>query len=96
MTLGNKFIKHDGSWRVVGPCIDDGDCIGDYVEVTTSNGTKQVLITKIETLRTKHVWTKKETVTKMGVPTSKKEEEEYCGFYSDYEQDLQGFDYFGH
>ena len=89
MTLGNKFTKHDGSWRVVGPCIDEGDCIGDYVEVTTSNGTKQVLITNIETLKTKHPFTKKETVTKMGVPASKKEKEEYCGYV---DEDEIGYD----
>lgn len=85
MSLGNSFTKHDGSWRVMGPCIDAGECIGDYVDVHTSNGTKEVLITRIDTVKVAHPFTRKIREVKLGVPASKQEEAEYCGY--DYYED---------
>lgn len=79
MSIVNKFTKHDGSWRVEGPCIDAGECVGDYVDVHTSNGVKEVLITRIDIVEAVHPFSKKVKKLKLGVPASKQEEAEYCG-----------------
>lgn len=82
MNLENKFTKIDGKYYVVGPCIEAGECVGDYVEVRLSSGdTKQVLISNIEENRSKKPFFGGNQ--KLGVPATKREEAEYCGYNED-------------
>lgn len=87
--LENKFTKIDGTYYVVGPDIEAGECIGDFVTVTLASGeTKEVLITDIKTNTNKKKFF--DGGKKLGIPATKKEEQEYCG---DCDDGLDGTNY---